>query len=234
MASSITHYMGDVKSQINSFLNSTIPEIHLSYLLDASEMLNDVPRFPLYIHLLSAVVCLGISSMFHLFYCHSEKCNSYLCWCDYAGISLLIGGSFFSPNYYGWYCKVYKIQLYLFLGIVEGLCILAFFVSLHSKFNAPEMRKWWAILYIFIGVMGTFPGIYLHFSDPFYVPSLEVYPWLAGGLIYIAGACIYACRIPEKYFKNKFDYWGMSHNIWHIMIIIAALFHFFGSLNVYH
>jgi adiponectin receptor len=135
-------------------------------------MLNDVPRFPLYIHLLSAVVCMGISSIFHLFYCHSSKCNSYLCRFDYAGISLLIGGSNFSPNYYGWYCKEYKTQLFLFLGIIESSCLLAFFISLHPKFYSPSLRKWWAFLYIFIGVFGAFPGIYYYFSDPSYVPSL--------------------------------------------------------------
>lgn len=197
-------------------------------------MLNDVTRIPLYIHLLSAVLCMGISSFFHLFYCHSKECNSVLCRCDYAGISLLIGGSNFSPNFYGWYCKEYKTMLWVCLGIIEGSCLLAFFISLHPNFYKPALRKWRASLYIFIGVGGAFPGIYYFFFwDPAYVPDMLAYPWVMGGIFYVAGACIYAARFPEKYIKIL-KYWGFSHNIWHIMIIIAALFHFIGSLNVYH
>lgn len=105
MTQSISHYMGDLKREILSFVDSTVPEIHLSYLIDSSDMLNDVPRWPLYLHLISAVICMGISATFHLFYCHGPKCNRVFSRLDYAGISLLIGGTNLSPNYYALYCK---------------------------------------------------------------------------------------------------------------------------------
>ena len=63
IATNTAYYMGTALEQVKSVLNSTIPEIHLSYLIDSSEMLNDIPRFALYIHLLSAVICMGISSI---------------------------------------------------------------------------------------------------------------------------------------------------------------------------
>jgi len=63
---------------------------------------------------------------------------------------------------------------------------------------------------------------------------MNIYHWLLGGIFYVAGAVIYAMRIPERWYPGRFDFCGLSHNIWHIMIIIAALFHFFGSLNAYH
>ena len=198
-------------------------------------MLIDIPWYALYIHLISAVLCMGISATFHLFYCHSKKCNSVLCRFDYAGISLLIGGSNFSPNYYGLYCKEYQTLLYIFLGIIEGSCLFAFFISLHPKFYSPSLRKAWAFMYVFIGVGGAFPGVYYFFFwDKNYIPDMNILHWLLGGIFYVGGALIYAFWIPEWFWPGWFDFCGLSHNIWHIMIIIAALFHFFGSLNTYH
>lgn len=107
VADNTLYYMDKTLQQVKHYLNGTIPEIHLSYLIETSDMLNDIPKFALYIHLLSAVICMGISATFHLFYCHSKPCASVLCWFDYAGVSLLIGGTNFSPNYYGLYCKEY-------------------------------------------------------------------------------------------------------------------------------
>lgn len=90
-------------------------------------------------------------------------------------------------------------------------------------------------MYIIIGIGSAFPGFYyFFFRDANYIPDMNVFHWLLGGVFYVAGAVIYAMRIPERWYPNKFDFCGMSHNIWHFMVIIAALFHFFGSLNVYH
>jgi len=138
IANNTKFYMNQVKEKVNYYLNGTIPEIHLSYLIETSDMLNDIPRFALYIHLFSAVLCMGISAVFHLFYCHSKTCNTVLCRLDYAGVSLLIGGTNFSPNYYGLYCKEYQTLLYIFLGIIEGSCLLGFFCALHPKFHESK------------------------------------------------------------------------------------------------
>lgn len=90
-------------------------------------------------------------------------------------------------------------------------------------------------MYIFIGIGSAFPGTYYFFyRDENYIPDMNIYHWLLGGIFYVAGAVIYAMRIPERWYPGRFDLCGLSHNIWHIMIIIAALFHFFGSLNAYH
>jgi adiponectin receptor len=230
--------MGEVSTQIKSFINNNVPELpelHLSSLVDSSEMLHDITRIPLYLHLFSGVLCMGISAIFHSFYCHSSKCNRVLCRCDYAGISLLIGGSNLSPNFYGWYCKEYSTMKWVCLIIIEGSCLIAFFISLHPNFYKPHLRKWRAFMYIFIGVGGAFPALYYAlFRDPNYIPEFAIDVWILGGIIYVGGACIYAARFPERYIKGWSRVWGFSHNIWHFCVLTAALFHFFGSLDIYH
>ena len=51
-----------------------------------------------------------------------------------------------------------------------------------------------------------------------------------GGLIYIAGACIYIARIPERFRPGTFDLCGASHQIFHFAVIIACGLHY--GLNV--
>ena len=56
----------------------------------------------------------------------------------------------------------------------------------------------------------------------------EVHPWIiaVGGYTYIQGAIIYIIRCPERCWPNTFDICGLSHQIFHFAVIIAALMHF--------
>ena len=138
VANNTKFYMNQVKEKVSYYLNGTIPEIHLGYLIETSDMLNDVPKFALYIHLFSVVLCFGFSTVYHLFCCHSKTCYSVLNRLDYAGILLCIGGTNFCPNYYGFYCKEYQTLLYVSLFLIEGSCLLGFIVVLNPQFYKPK------------------------------------------------------------------------------------------------
>ncbi len=74
------------------------------------ELLN-LPKWPLFIMLLGGVICLGCSATFHLSIAHSEKVNNFFNRLDYAGISLLIVGSSYPPNYYLFNCDISKYNI---------------------------------------------------------------------------------------------------------------------------
>jgi len=57
---------------------------------------------PIYIHIVSAILCFLFSAIFHLFYTISPKFQNILSRLDYSGISILITGSCFAPNIYGY------------------------------------------------------------------------------------------------------------------------------------
>ena len=69
---------------------------------------NKVRRWPIFVFLASAIICLSCSACFHLFYIHSEKLSKMLARLDYAGISLLLAGSCYPPYYYFFYCSTGK------------------------------------------------------------------------------------------------------------------------------
>lgn len=52
-----------------------------------------------------------------------------------------------------------------------------------------------------------------------------------GGL-YILGAVLYGCRIPERFLPGKFDIWFQSHQIFHVLVIAAAFVHYHGMTNM--
>lgn len=54
-----------------------------------------------------------------------------------------------------------------------------------------------------------------------------------GGLIYIAGACIYIARIPERFRPGTFDICGASHQIFHFAVIIACGLHYYMNVNTF-
>ena len=62
-------------------------------------------RWPLFIFLISAFLCLTLSATFHLIGWVSKTYYKILSRFDYGGISLLVTGSCFPPYYYFFYCE---------------------------------------------------------------------------------------------------------------------------------
>ncbi len=58
--------------------------------------------------------------------------------------------------------------------------------------------------------------------------------WLVlQGALYIAGASIYAARIPEKWHPGRYDVLGSSHQIFHVFVVLAAISHLMGLLKAF-
>lgn len=76
--------------------------------------------------------------------------------------------------------------------------------------------------------------------------------WLVGqGVLYVAGAAIYAvsssnrltekscilmtcqARVPERWRPGSFDIFGSSHQIFHILVVLAAAVHLVGLLKAF-
>jgi adiponectin receptor len=58
--------------------------------------------------------------------------------------------------------------------------------------------------------------------------------WLVfQGFLYILGAGIYAARVPERFMPGKFDIVGSSHQIFHVLVVCAAVAHLTGLLKAF-
>jgi len=72
--------------------------------LEGNEYKYYVTKVPLYLHICSAIFCLGSSTIFHFLKDFSETISYSLSRLDYGGISILIAGSNIPPIYYAFFC----------------------------------------------------------------------------------------------------------------------------------
>ena len=136
--SSIVNFINTIEGFSNyswvefDFLNMKEPHDKSIKLADKS-LHDDVSRFPLFIFLSSAILCLLCSTIFHTFYIISERASLMLVRLDYAGISILIFGSSVPILYYSFYCQPFWYQLYLTVLFFE--CAVVFILSLFEFFH---------------------------------------------------------------------------------------------------
>ncbi|KAI1279200.1 mPR-like GPCR protein [Xylaria sp. FL0933] len=183
-----------------------------------------------------AAVCLGMSATFHTLSNHSESVSKWGNKLDYSGIVCLIVGSFVPALYYGLFCKPVLKSVYLYGIFLLGLgCGI---VSWVERFRTPGWRPYRAAMFAGLGVSGVIPVI--HGLSIYGYHSLNErmglnWVLLQGGL-YIFGAFLYAnrkARWPERTSPGTFDIWGHSHQLFHILILLAAASHLKGMAKAF-
>jgi len=178
------------------------------------------------VFLLSAAVCLFSSALYHTSGCHSEKvasrCHAY----DYSGIIILTVGSFYPAIYYGFFCHADLRVLYLTGISLAGLG--AAYIVLSPEYSKPTHRGARTFVFIGLGLSGMVPVSHLLATHGIHELLTDMgFGWLlASASLYIAGALLYANRIPERFSAGKFDYFFASHQIFHVCVILAALAHY--------
>ncbi|MGH0116006.1 UNVERIFIED_CONTAM: hypothetical protein FKN15_060470 [Acipenser sinensis] len=131
---------------------------------------------------LGAILCLSFSWVFHTVYCHSEGVSRVFSKLDYSGIAFLIMGSFVPWLYYSFYCSPQPCVIYLMV-----ICV-----------------------FVGLGLSGVVPTFHFMISEGFLrATTMGQMGWLfLMATLYITGACLYAARIPERYFPGKCDIWA--------------------------
>eukprot|EP01029_Cantina_marsupialis_P018584 TRINITY_DN4281_c0_g1_i1.p1 TRINITY_DN4281_c0_g1~~TRINITY_DN4281_c0_g1_i1.p1 ORF type:complete len:418 (-),score=89.70 TRINITY_DN4281_c0_g1_i1:492-1745(-) len=189
--------------------------------------------WPVFVFLLSAMACLSLSCSFHCFNVINEEYYSILAKLDYAGISILIAGSGCPVIYYAFYCDTLPMIIHL---CVDGsLCLACVVLSFYHVFQTAKYRPIRALVYVLSGLYGAIPVFHLMASYGSNSEEVTVIYWkliLMGGL-YIGGAVLYALRIPERFSPGHFDILFSSHQIFHVMVVLAALTHYWAVFNQY-
>lgn len=239
-------YVGCVKTLLHahnetvnifSHLLGGIWFVTLFYFCFTNMNINDFPSIKwsdyivLSTFLTCAIACLLISSFFHMVVCHSENVCKLWNRADYAGIVLLIVGSFVPTLYYSFYCHVELMTLYLSTIVILGTITLSFCIL--ERFSLPEYRATRTLMFVLLGLFGVVPMIhacYIYGVKLLY-NKLNLDNIILMGLLYITGALIYVYRIPERWFPGKFDIVGHSHQIFHCLVVAAAITHYFGLVD---
>ncbi|KAL7629222.1 hypothetical protein AAE478_000742 [Parahypoxylon ruwenzoriense] len=191
-----------------------------------------------------AVLCLGMSATFRYVWSgmegipdalsnHSPDVAKWGNKLDYSGIVFLIVGSYVPALYYGLFCLPKLMTVYLYGIFLLGLgCGV---VSWVEQFRTPRWRPYRAAMFVGLGVSGVVPVC--HGLCIYGYRSLEErmgLNWvLLEGFLYIFGAFLYAIRWPERSFPRTFDIWGSSHQLFHVLILFAAVSHLTGMAKAF-
>ncbi|ORZ06711.1 pPR-type GPCR protein [Absidia repens] len=205
--------------------------IHFVWLQPFSDSLTWFDYIYFFVFIAGALTCLGFSSLFHCFSCHSEPVAATWNRCDYAGITTLIVGSFFPVIYYGFHCHQVHQVIYLVTVSVLGVCTAA--VVLLQHFRTPAYRWMRTSMFLALGLFGVVPalhGIYVY-GLARSLDTISLLNMLVMGGSYVGGALIYGARIPERWSPGTFNIFGASHQIFHVCVVIALITHYLGVMK---
>ena len=194
--------------------------------------------YPIWIFIISAICCMGFSTIYHTFFPISKKVYHTLHKLDHAGISILNFGSSFAMFYYFFYCDTFFQTFYSIFIFIN--CMVVFGFSMGESVHKPKNSKWKAVMYASLGLSNLIPMIHLvvlaFLSDrnPEYLPFNSCFTLIIlMGAIYLVGLTIYTTKVPERFFPNKCDIWCNSHGIWHCFVFAAAFVHYINVLTIY-
>ncbi|KAF2096989.1 HlyIII-domain-containing protein [Rhizodiscina lignyota] len=182
---------------------------------------------------LGAAACLGMSATYHTLANHSQSVSRFSNQLDYLGIVFLIWGSFIPSIYYGFQERPQLIRTYwTMITTISAGCAA---VSVAPFFAGAKWRPFRAAMFVAMGLSAVFPVF--HGLGAYGIEKMDRLiglKWLVTqGALYILGAGLYAARVPERYRPGTFDIWGASHQIFHMLVLLAAAVHLVGLVKAF-
>ncbi|KAF2844643.1 hemolysin-III channel protein-like protein Izh2 [Plenodomus tracheiphilus IPT5] len=178
-------------------------------------------------YIISCILCLLFSAGFHTLTAHSPHVANRWLKIDYLGIILNTAAGCTASTYFGLRHHP-NLQLgYIASSVVLGLVL--FSIMLAPGADGEAMKLWRAILFATFFASGFVPMIHASIIDG--VDVLGLFPLVHAigmGLFYGMGVIFYITRFPEKYFPEKFDIWGASHQIFHILVVMGQVTYITG------
>lgn len=173
----------------------------------------------------AACQCLACSTIWHTMNAITDVhlISTFAC-VDYTGISLLIAASIMTTEYTAFYCEPVSRTAYMMATMMLGVAGVV--LPWNPTFNKAEMAWVRVGFFIGLGATGFLPILQLSFSRGSQFVWTFYSPIAKSMLVYVAGAFVYASKVPERWCPGMFDYFGGSHNLWHIAVLGGILFHY--------
>ncbi|KAK0703505.1 mPR-like GPCR protein [Lasiosphaeria miniovina] len=183
--------------------------------------------------LLTAVICLGLSTTYHTLMNHSKKVEQLCLQLDLVGIVVLTLGDFVSGIYVIFWCEPLQRKIYWsMIGVLGALTIV---IMINPKLQGRKFRVFRTLTFVALGASGFAPLIHgitiFGWSQMVKQSGLPYY--LAEGGFLLTGSFLYATKFPESRYPGKFDVWGSSHQLFHIMVVLATVSQLVGILEAF-
>jgi len=168
---------------------------------------------------LVTLLCLMLSTLFHTRSCDTEKVCYYCFYADLFGVILLLVVSL---------CVGIAICLRCFplARWTFVICtVLQVFILSAAVFLPRISDSARAVVFVLCALYGLLPLGYVYLMGPKLELDLELLLPAVGYMLlwYLSGVAAYVARFPEFLAPGSFDYFGQSHNIWHICVLAGML-----------
>lgn len=189
-------------------------------------------KFTMIVFLVAAMKCLVCSAVWHTFSSYSRLAikDNFAC-VDYTGITILIAASILTTEYCALYCNETARNIYMSITALFGIsgAWLTWSPSFNDK-NGKLKRVTFFVSFAVAGVTGFCHAAYL---QGFIKTFLFYLPVLKSLFCYALGVVVYSLLIPERWFPGGiFDYFGMSHNLWHICVFGGIYYHYLATVTL--
>ncbi|KAH7016543.1 hemolysin-III related-domain-containing protein, partial [Microdochium trichocladiopsis] len=174
--------------------------------------------------------CTDVENIFHFVSNHSrmwaQACNRL----DYLGIVVLVWSANAPVVRYALSGLPDLQRIYSLINIITAAMSIGFILG--HNFGLSAFRKWRVLIYSTSG-LGSLASL-LH--------GLQIKGWAVLGdhlslrwlactmSLNLIAAAVYAGRIPERWFPYRFDLVGASHQIFHVLVLVATFTHLAGLL----
>lgn len=181
----------------------------------------------------AAAACFGISAVYHTLMNHSAYVSSLWLRLDYVGIVILTLGDFVSGIYVVFYCEPELRKVHWTMVSSLGIATATVLVNpslQHSRYRSSRIG-----IFVCNGLAGFAPlvhGISIYGIEQMNVQSGMPYYLLEGSLLAL-GVAFYATRVPESIRPGRFDTWGCSHQIFHVLVVLATVVHGWGIWSAF-
>ncbi|EST09659.2 Hly-III-related [Kalmanozyma brasiliensis GHG001] len=184
------------------------------------------------VYLFAAAKCLTLSVSWHVMAgCSDRKWFERFACVDYTGIAWLVAASIWTTVYNCFYCQPNLALFYSFTTLLVGFA--GAILPWAEWFNKRENKTWRIAVFLTMCFTALAPFSHAAFEHglaktlSFFSP---IFPSLA---FYVGGLVFYATQFPESWAPGRFDTWGHSHQLWHLGIVLAIVFHYRAAL-VFH
>ncbi|KAK3316528.1 mPR-typeG-protein-coupled receptor [Apodospora peruviana] len=178
-------------------------------------------------------ICFFLSALYHILDNHSHAVSAFFNQLDYIGIVVLMWGASVPTIYYGFLCDM-RLRL-VYWGVMTFAASCCAVVTFLPCFGTPRFRAYRAGVYASLGLTGLVFVIHGLVLLGWETQNRRMaLTWMVGmALVNLAGAVVFATRIPERWVPYRFDIVGCSHQIFHVAVMIAACLHFVGVLSAF-
>ncbi|XP_039272447.1 adiponectin receptor protein 1-like [Styela clava] len=172
-------------------------------------------KFVISFSFIGTCTCCLLSTLFHTFYHHSEPAFEWSLKIDLCGIVAGVKGPWIAWLYYSFYCEPLFRDFYMVIVLLNAVCGVWFVTRSHLLREGKTKDRLRVLISVFSLCLPGYLRIF--YRDGLLSAMNSGHGWALLGFCFAGiGIYVFATKIPESWYSEKYDNVINSHVIFHI------------------